>query len=129
MRDVLYRKIGRRYKAVAEYDSVAMDALPEGAHLIVVQPGVRSTRCNVNPDHAGLLAAFAKHRDMLCGAVRKASELKPRQPSNKQKQAWAAYCKVMGTDVPIMLEGSSINDIVTALEQALLKEVNESAAG
>lgn len=51
----LYVKRGRRYYPVSERDEY--ESFPQGAHLVICEPGSRLTRFNVNPDRAGLLAA------------------------------------------------------------------------
>ena len=53
----LYKKVGRRYKPVAEHEE--LDSYPEGAHLVVCRPGSTMRRFNIDPDRAGLLAAAA----------------------------------------------------------------------
>lgn len=56
------------------------DNWPTGAHLVVVQPGLRSIRYRIDPDHAGLLAAGREHRDALIAVVRDAMTGKPETP-------------------------------------------------
>ena len=51
----LYKKVGRRYRPVAEHEE--WDSYPEGAHLVVCRPGSRLSRFDIDPDRAGLLAA------------------------------------------------------------------------
>ena len=51
----LYKKVGRRYKPVAEHEE--WDSYPAGAHLVVCSPGSTMRRFNIDPDRAGLLAA------------------------------------------------------------------------
>jgi len=65
----LYTKRGRRYYPVAEYDPEAIDMLPNGSHLVTVSPGNRIITYQVDPDHAGLLAALQAHEKTLMTAV------------------------------------------------------------
>lgn len=51
----LYKKVGRRYRPVAEYEE--WDSYPAGAHLVVCSPGSTLRRFSIDPDRAGLLAA------------------------------------------------------------------------
>ena len=51
----LYKKVGRRYRPVAEHEE--WDSYPAGAHLVVCSPGSTLRRFNIDPDRAGLLAA------------------------------------------------------------------------
>ena len=50
-----YKKVGRRYQPVAEHEE--WDSFPEGAHLVICQPGSTMRRFSIDPDRAGLLAA------------------------------------------------------------------------
>lgn len=50
----LYKKVGKRYKHVAEHEE--WDSYPKGSHLVVCQPGSTLRRFNVDPDRAGLRA-------------------------------------------------------------------------
>ena len=51
----LYKKVGRRYKPVAEHEE--WDSYPAGAHLVVCSPGSTLRRFDIDPDRAVLLAA------------------------------------------------------------------------
>jgi hypothetical protein len=54
------------YRPVSKYDIELTSAMPFGDHLVVkVKPGVTSTRYNINPDLASLLAASIKCEDRL----------------------------------------------------------------
>ena len=71
---IFYEKIGRRYRPVYEWDQGLMDAMPRGTHLVMCYPGGQSTRYNVDPNLAALIAAGRVAEDAMCNAVRKASE-------------------------------------------------------
>jgi hypothetical protein len=134
MREVLYVKRGRRYKAVSEYDSLAMDAMPEGSHLVVVTPGCKSTRFRVDPAQAPLLAAFYAHRETLLKVLMDASKSKldtNRHPSAKERKAWKAWAEVMGEDATMCMTGPSAMDILEALEKSLIAhcQVSETTPG
>ena len=90
MKKVFYEKVGRRYKPVSEYDSNLMDAMPKGTHIIMVYPGGQSTRYNINPNYAALIAASRVCEDIISSALVKASELRARKPpiTQEQKDAW-----------------------------------------
>ncbi len=68
----LYKKVGRRYKPVAEHEE--WDSYPEGAHLVVCSPGSTLRRFNVDPDRAGLLAAAEPLREQIRALVDAASQ-------------------------------------------------------
>jgi alpha-D-ribose 1-methylphosphonate 5-triphosphate diphosphatase len=55
---IYYEKRGRRYYPVMEHDYELMDAMPRGNHLIMCYPGGRSTRYNIDPALAPMIAAM-----------------------------------------------------------------------
>ena len=122
MKETFYRKVGHRYKPVLEYDSNMLDAFPAGAHLVVCEPGCKSTFYNVEPDHASLLAAFHAHRDDLGKVLRKASELRMQRKitTPKEREAWKAWVSIMGDKV-MVLESPAAYEILNALEASLVK--------
>ncbi len=124
MSETLYRKAGRRYQPIREYDPMIMDSLPEGSHLIVCKPGLQSCRYNVQPEHASLLAAFRAHRDELAQAVRDASALRPsrREHTAKSRKAWEAWSSIMGEEI-FTLESASISELLDVLEKRLIEFV------
>lgn len=99
---IFYKKVGRRYEAVYEYDQTLMDALPKGNHLISVYPGGRSTRYNVDPNYAALIAAGRVAEDAISKHIMEKSALrtpernKPITP--EQKAAWEKLAELMGSD-------------------------------
>ena len=122
MSETLYRKVGRRYKPVREYDPMLMDSFPEGSHLVVCKPGEWSYRYNVTPEHAPLLAAFRAHRDALADVLRKASALRlPRGIHTKRSlKAYEAWREIMGEEV-FTLDSVSIADLLETLEKSLVE--------
>jgi hypothetical protein len=64
----LYIKRGRRYHAVQWHMPEVIDALPAGAHLIVVGDGGRSTRYNITPDRCWWLFASTGSACWTCCA-------------------------------------------------------------
>lgn len=100
MKKIFYEKVGRKYVPVYEYDSSLMDAMPKGAHLVNVYPGGRSTRYNVNIEHAPLIAAARVAEDAICRAIVKAMELKPqkRPITEHQKKLWKELAESFNRD-------------------------------
>jgi hypothetical protein len=117
MKKIYYEKIGRRYVPVYEYDQRLMDAFPKGTHLIQCYPGGRSTRYNVDPNYAAMIAAGRVAEDKISEAIRTASDLrtksKPLTPG--QKAAWENLVKEFGEEAR-MLEWPSARE---ACEQAV----------
>ena len=125
VKTVFYEKVGRKYIPVREYDSLLQESFPEGAHLVITYPGGRSTRYNVDPNYAGLIAAGRVAEDAMTKAIRTASELAPRQTpiTESQRQAWQNLAKELGNDL-CTLQASSAHDIAQAGINALLSEAD-----
>jgi hypothetical protein len=102
---------------VYEYDQTLMDAFPKGTHLIKCYQGGRSTRYNVDPNYAAMIAAGRVAEDKISEAIRTASDLrtksKPLTPG--QKVAWENLVKEFGEEAR-MLEWPSARE---ACEQAV----------
>lgn len=123
MKKIFYEKVGRRYVAVQEYDEYLMDGLPYGNHMIMVYPGGQSTRYNINPALAPMIAAGSVAEDKMSEAVRRASEMRPRRKelTPEQQQAWQNLNQAMGDDV-YTLEVASARDIAEAGIRAMQEE-------
>ena len=77
MENILYRKVGKRYVPAGRelYD---LDMIPFGWHLIHSCQGSKSTRFNIDPDDARLLAAAEKIRLKLEKKLLDAMEFEPK---------------------------------------------------
>ncbi len=124
---IFYEKVGRRYKPVYEYDQTLMDALPKGAHLIMVYPGGQSTRYNVDPNYVALMAAGRVAEDAISKKLMEASELRmqrkdrERKLTEEEKAAWDNLVRVFG-DSAKQLEWPSIRECAEAGVNAMAKE-------
>ena len=120
----LYKKVGRRYKPVAEHEE--WDSFPEGAHLVVCSPGSTLRRFNVDPDRAGLLAAAEPLRDQIMALVVEKQRMRPtRQPvTQKQADAWHAFERAMGNE-GYVVEYASVGEIADAVVDLIVKEAGE----
>jgi len=100
MKKIYYEKVGHRYKPVKEYDSNLLDAMPNGSHLIMSYPGGKSTRYNITPAYAPMIAAGRVAEDAISKAVVRASEMRPHQKpiTEKQKKAWEELSKAFESD-------------------------------
>jgi len=123
---IFYEKVGRRYKPVLENDNEFYDALPYGNHLIMCYPGGRSTRYNVDPALAPMIAAARVAEDRMSEAVRKASEMRPRRKelTVEQQRAWTRLNKAMGDDV-YTVEVASAREIADAGLKAMQAEAEQ----
>jgi hypothetical protein len=123
---IYYEKRGRRYVPVQEYDEYLMDGLPYGNHLIMCYPGGQSTRYNIDPALAPMIAAGRVAEDWMVEAIRDASAMRPRRHplTEKQQQAWQRLNKALGDDV-YTLEIASARDIAEAGIKALQAETEK----
>ena len=126
MKELFYKKVGRRYVPVYEYDSTLMDSFPKGSHLVVCYPGGQSRRFNIDPNYAALIAAGRVAEDAMHNAIRKAGEMKQADwnnvcLNNEQLAAWEHFKKVMG-ERGHYVQYNSIHDIAEAGLKALEAE-------
>lgn len=123
---IYYEKIGRRYVPVAEYDSDFLDSFPKGNHIVMSYPGGRSTRYNIDPALAPMIAAGRFAEDKMLDAMRQASEGRPkvRPFTEKQIKAWRQLQKAMGDEM-FYLQYPSNMDIVEAGINAMQEEANK----
>lgn len=123
---IFYEKVGRKYVPVHEYDEYLMDGLPYGNHLIMCYPGGKSTRYNIDPALAPMIAAGRVAEDWMVEAVRDASAMRPRRHplTEKQQQAWQRLNKALGDDV-YTLEIASAREIAEAGVKAMQKEAQQ----
>lgn len=101
MKKIFYEKKGRRYVPISEYDNDFLDSFTKGTHLVMSYPGGKSTRYNIDPNYAAMIAAGRVAEDAISKAVQKASEMRPRNKplTVTQKKAWLALAKSFGDDV------------------------------
>ena len=126
MKKTYYEKRGRRYVPVSEYDSDLFHSMSKGSHLVMCYPGGSSTRYNVNPNHAALIAASRVAEDAMCDAMYKASEMMPkRKPvTQKQQKAWRDLQRAFGDDL-FALHTESSKGIAEAGIRALQEEADK----
>ena len=126
MKKIFYEKVGRRYVPVMEHDYELIDGLPYGNHMIMVYPGGQSTRYNIEPALAPIIAAGRVAEDRMCEAIRKASEMRPaRTPITPgQQRAWKKLANEFGDELAT-LNTASNHDIAQAGIKALQKEAEQ----
>ncbi len=130
MKKVFYEKVGNRYKPVREYDSDLMDAFPKGTHIIMSYPGGKSTRYNIDPALAPMIAAGRVAEDAICTAMHKANELRPVKSYNitpEQRKLFDAFLNSMPEDDPQrnMMTYGSLRDCAEAGVKAMMDEANK----
>ena len=126
MKETFYKKVGRRYKPVYEYDQTLMDSFPKGSHLVICYPGGQSTRYNIDPAYAPMIAAGRIAEDKISEALRKASDLRPKRApiTEGQKAAWENLVKEFGEDAR-MLEWPSAREVADEAVKAMQAEADK----
>lgn len=126
MKTIFYKKEGRKYVPVSEYDSDYQDSFRKGNHLIMSYPGGQSTRFNIDPTFAPMIAAGRYAEDAMCDAMRSASEMHPQQKpvTAGQRAAWQNLAKEFGSDL-CPLQYASSRDVVEAGIKAMQVEADK----
>jgi hypothetical protein len=127
MKKVFYEKVGSRYKPVYEYDQTLMDAFPKGTHIVMCYPGGQSTRYNVDPNYAAMIAAGRLAEDAISKKMMEASEIRlqrkdrDKQLTPSQRAAWDNLVNEFGESAK-QLEWASVREIAEAGVDAMQAE-------
>lgn len=129
---IFYEKKGSRYYPVSEYDPDLVYALPKGAHMILVYPGGQSTKYNVDPNYAAMIAAGRVAEDAISKAIMDSTEIRRnyRSRSNEtpltpeQKAAWEHLVEVFGDDAK-QLEWPAARECAEAGINAIMEEAEK----
>ena len=126
MKEIFYKKVGRKYVPVYEYDQTLLDGFPKGNHLVMCYPGGQSRRYNVEPNHVALIAAARVAEDAMCKAIREASEMRPQKTpiTPNQQKAWKKLAKEFGDDLAT-LQTNSARDVAEAGLKAIIEEAEK----
>jgi hypothetical protein len=126
MREVFYKKVGRRYVPVYEYDQVLLDSFPKGTHLVQCYPGGQSRRFNIDPNYAAMIAAGRVAEDAISKRLMEASDLRPtRSPLTEgQRQAWDNLVKEFGEEARA-LQWPSAREACEEAVNAMVKEADK----
>jgi len=126
MKKIYYEKQGRKYVPVSEYDSDFLDSYTKGTHLVMSYPGGKSTRYNIDPAYAAMIAAGRVAEDAICKAINKASELRPKQTplTQGQHRAWRKLAKEFGDEL-CTLNGLSVHDCAEAGVKAMIEQAEQ----
>lgn len=126
MKKIFYEKVGRRYVPVSEYDSELAESFTKGAHLIMSYPGGSSTRYNINPAYAPLIAACRVAEDAMTDALYKASEMVPKRKAvtKEQQEAWLNLQRAFDDDM-FTLQTESARGIVGVGVKAMVEEASK----
>ena len=123
---VFYKKVGRRYVPVSEYDSELMDSIPQGNHIVMCYPGGQSISYNVQPALAPMIAAGRYAEQSMLDTMRMVGEARPKTKplTNEQRQAWQTMKKAFGDDLFSYSYASNM-DIAQAGIKALMEEADK----
>ena len=126
MKEIFYKKVGRRYVPVYEYDQTLMDSFPKGAHLVICYLNGQSTRYDIDPAYAPMIAAGRVAEDKISEAIRKASDLRPKRApiTAGQQQAWENLVREFGEDAR-MLEWPSAREVAEEAVKAMQVEAEQ----
>ena len=121
-----YKKVGRKYVPVSEYDSELRDAYPYGSHLIHNQAGVQTTRYCVDPALAPMIAAGITAEEAITKIIMDHLSYQPETApiTPEQQEAWENMKTVWGADL-CRLRSGSIMEAVRAGVEAMVNEANE----
>lgn len=126
MKKTYYIKQGRRYVPVSEYDQDLMSSFPKGTHIVMSYPGGQSTRYNIDPNYAAMIAAGRVAEDAIASAIYAESEARPKErPVTKRQQAAWEELKAAFGDELFSLTFKSTRDLAEAGVQAMQDEANK----
>ncbi len=125
-KQIFYKKVGRRYVPVYEYDQTLLDAFPKGTHLVDVYPGGSSRRFNIDPAYAPMIAAGRVAEDAISKAIMRASDLRPQKApiTEGQRAAWDNLVKEFGEDARC-LEWPSAREACEEAVKAMQQEADK----
>lgn len=124
-KETFYKKVGRKYIPVYEYDQELLDSFPKGHHLVSVIPGLKSTQFNVDPALAPMIAAGYYCIEAMTKAMTEENLPYPSKTpiTAEQRDLWRKLSKAFGTDVTMNYKSN--NDIAQAGLDALAKETEK----
>ena len=126
MKKIFYEKVGRRYKPVSEYDSELLDSMRKGTHIVMCYPGGKSTRFNIDPALAPMIAAGRYAENAIAERIVDASTMRPARPpvTEKQQKAWKQMCEAFGDEM-FAVKWDSARDIAESGVKAMQAEAQK----
>lgn len=123
---VFYKKVGRRYVPVSEYDQELNDAFTKGNHLVMCYPGGQSCRYNIEPALAPMIAAGRYAEQSMLDTMRDISAAHPKRKAltDKQRQAWKVMKEAFGDEMFAYSYPSNM-EIAQAGIKALISEADK----
>jgi len=127
VKTVFYKKVGRRYEPVSEYDNEYLDSFPKGDHLVSVYPGGGSRRYRIDPAFAPMIAAGRYAEDAISRSIQKATELRPHNTKMNDEEMirWRAFISTMPEDMRFMMTHGSVREAAEAGVKAMMEEADK----
>ena len=125
MKEIFYKKVGRKYIPISEYHSNFTDSYRYGDFLVSIYKN-GSTRKQITPDFAPVIAATRYSRDAISKAIMDASAMRPTQNplSSGQVKAWRNLEKEFGDERYVLTWPSAI-EAAEAAEKAMQTEADK----
>ena len=130
MKQIFYKKVGRRYVPVSEYDNEYLDSFPKGDHLVSVYPGGGSRRYRIDPALAPMIAAGRYAEDAVSRCIQQATELRPHNTKRNEDETvrWRAFISTMPEDMRFMMTHGSAREAAEAGVRAMMMEAEKLLA-
>ena len=130
MKQIFYKKVGRRYVPVSEYDNESLDSFPKGDHLVSVYPGGGSRRYRIDPALAPMIAAGRYAEDAVSRCIQQATELRPHNTKMNEDETvrWRAFISTMPEDMRFMMTHGSAREAAEAGVRAMMMEAEKLLA-
>ncbi len=127
MKQIFYKKQGRRYIPVSEYDNEYLDSFPKGDHLVSVYPGGGSLRYRIDPALAPMIAAGRYAEEAITRKIQEATELRPvnREIDEETQRKWKKFISTVPEDFRYMFTHGSARDAAEAGVEAMMTEADK----
>lgn len=126
MSETIYKKVGRKYVPIKEFDSAYNAGFPKGCHLVICEPGKHLYKYNIEPELAPLIAASTYAREAISKTIQESLAMRPSSVllTEEQKNAWVELSKAFGDECHPLQYPS----IYEAVENGLYAMVKEAAS-
>jgi hypothetical protein len=127
MKQLFYKKQGRRYVPVSEYDNELLDSFPKGDHLVSVYPGGASRRFNIDPALAPMIAAGRYAEEAITRKIQEATELRPmnREIDEETQRKWKQFIATIPEEFRYLFTHGCARDAAEAGVKAMQEEVDK----
>ena len=122
MRQIFYKKEGRKYIAVSEYDDKFTSSVGYGDYLLSVYPN-GSFRKRIDPAFAPMIAAGMYSRDAVAAAVQKSVDMRPRSSvlTEGQRSAWELLKSEFNDEVHALIWPAAQSAVDAAVESMTIE--------